>query len=109
MPGTAGGTMRERVRTVASATSDAPAWAGQPFPETTMFGFSSVPSRASGALRAWKLSSQGTLALILLFGIEFLPWLFVAPVLADGIVRGFALPFPAEIAAGVTEGCGPVA
>ena len=38
-------------------------------------------------------------ALILLFGAEFLPWLFIAPLLADAIVRGFALPLAAEIAA----------
>ena len=44
--------------------------------------------------------------MILLFGVEFLPWLFVAPVLADGIVRGFALPLPAEFAAGVIIGSG---
>jgi integral membrane sensor domain MASE1 len=45
-------------------------------------------------------------ALILLFGVEFLPWLFIAPVLADGLVRGFALPLPAEIAAGAIIGSG---
>jgi two-component system sensor kinase FixL len=35
-----------------------------------------------------------------------MPWLLVAPVLADGLVRGFALPLGAEIAAAVLIGGG---
>jgi two-component system response regulator FixJ len=45
-------------------------------------------------------------ALVLLFGAEFMPWLFIAPVLADGFVRGFALPVGAEVAAAVIIGGG---
>jgi signal transduction histidine kinase len=45
-------------------------------------------------------------ALILLFGPEFMPWLFVAPVLADVVVRGFTLPAAAEGAAAVIIGGG---
>ncbi len=54
--------------------------------------------RAFG-ITPWNPPTGLSFALILLFGVEFLPWLFVAPVLADGLVRGFALPLPAEIAA----------
>ena len=54
----------------------------------------------------WNPPTGLSFALILLFGVEFLPWLFVAPLLADGIVRGFALPLPAEIAAGAIIGSG---
>src|SRR5678816_3596950 len=44
-PGTAAGTVRRRLRTVASATSWTPACRGQLLPETTMFGLRSIPSR----------------------------------------------------------------
>jgi signal transduction histidine kinase len=54
----------------------------------------------------WNPPTGLSFALILLFGVEFLPWLFVAPVLADGIVRGFALPLLAEISAGAIIGGG---
>jgi two-component system, LuxR family, sensor kinase FixL len=54
----------------------------------------------------WNPPTGLSFALILLFGVEFLPWLFIAPILADGIVRGFALPLPAEIAAGAIIGGG---
>ena len=45
-------------------------------------------------------------AVILLFGAELIPWLFVAPVLADALVRGFALPLGAEFAAALIIGGG---
>jgi signal transduction histidine kinase len=54
----------------------------------------------------WNPPTGLSFALVLLFGVEFLPWLFIAPVLADGIVRGFALPPLAEIAAGAIIGGG---
>lgn len=54
----------------------------------------------------WNPPTGLSFALILLFGVEFLPWLFVAPVLADAIVRGFALPWPAEVAAAAIIGVG---
>lgn len=61
---------------------------------------------AAFGITPWNPPTGLSFALILLFGVEFLPWLFVAPILADGIVRGFALPLPAEIAAGVIIGGG---
>lgn len=61
---------------------------------------------AAFGITPWNPPTGLSFALILLFGVEFLPWLFIAPVLADGIVRGFALPLPAEIAAGVIIGGG---
>lgn len=61
---------------------------------------------AAFGITPWNPPTGLSFALILLFGVEFLPWLFVAPVLADGIVRGFALPLPAEIAAGIVIGGG---
>lgn len=61
---------------------------------------------AAFGITPWNPPTGLSFVLILLFGIEFLPWLFVAPVLADGIVRGFALPLPAEVAAGAIIGSG---
>jgi two-component system, LuxR family, sensor kinase FixL len=61
---------------------------------------------AAFGITPWNPPTGLSFALILLFGVEFLPWLFIAPVLADGIVRGFALPLPAEIAAGAIIGGG---
>lgn len=61
---------------------------------------------AAFGITPWNPPTGLSFTLILLFGVEFLPWLFIAPVLADGIVRGFALPLPAEIAAGVIIGSG---
>ncbi len=61
---------------------------------------------AAFGITPWNPPTGLSFALILLFGVEFLPWLFVAPLLADGIVRGFALPLPAEIAAGAIIGGG---
>jgi two-component system sensor kinase FixL len=61
---------------------------------------------ATFGITPWNPPTGLSFALILLFGVEFLPWLFIAPVLADGIVRGFALPWPAEIAAGAIIGGG---
>jgi two-component system, LuxR family, sensor kinase FixL len=54
----------------------------------------------------WNPPTGLSFALILLFGPAFLPWIFVAPVLADAVVRGFALPLPAELAAALIIGGG---
>lgn len=54
---------------------------------------------ASFGITPWNPPTGLSFALILLFGAEFLPWLFVAPLLADALVRGFPLPLGAEIAA----------
>src|SRR5262245_42637767 len=61
---------------------------------------------AAFGITPWNPPTGLSFALVLLFGTEFLPWLFIAPVLADGIVRGFALPLPAEIAASAIIGGG---
>lgn len=61
---------------------------------------------AAFGITPWNPPTGLSFALILLFGVEFLPWLFIAPVLADGLVRGFTLPLLAEIAAGAIIGGG---
>lgn len=61
---------------------------------------------ASFGITPWNPPTGLSFGLVLLFGMEFLPWLFVAPVLADAVVRGFALPFPAEFAAALIIGGG---
>jgi signal transduction histidine kinase len=47
----------------------------------------------------WNPHPGLSFALILLFGREYLPWLFVAPLLADAVVRGSPLPVWADIGA----------
>ncbi len=44
MPGTAAGTQRFSTSTVRRATSSTPAWLALSVPDSTMFGFSNVPS-----------------------------------------------------------------
>jgi two-component system, LuxR family, sensor kinase FixL len=61
---------------------------------------------ASFGITPWNPPTGLSFALILLFGAEFMPWLFVAPVLADALVRGFALPLGAEIGASAIIGGG---
>src|ERR1043165_4665540 len=63
------------------------------------------PYMASG-ITPWNPPTGLSFALILLFGVEFLPWLFIAPVLADWIVRGFALPPLAQFADSIIIGGG---
>src|SRR6185295_5999298 len=60
----------------------------------------------SFGITPWNPQTGLSFALILLFGAEFMPWLLVAPVLADGLVRGFVLPLGAEMAAAVVIGGG---
>ena len=47
----------------------------------------------------WNPHPGLSFALILLFGREFLPWLFVAPLVADAVVRGSPSPLWADGAA----------
>ena len=54
---------------------------------------------ASFGITPWNPPTGLSFSLILLFGAEFLPWLFIAPLLADALVRGFPLPLGAEITA----------
>ncbi|MFZ1104954.1 MAG: MASE1 domain-containing protein [Hyphomicrobiaceae bacterium] len=60
----------------------------------------------SFGITPWDPQTGLSFALVLLFGAEFMPWLFIAPVLADGFVRGFALPVGADVAAAVIIGGG---
>ncbi len=53
---------------------------------------------ASFGITPWNPPTGLSFALILLFGTEFLPWLFVAPLVADIVVRGLPLPIGAEVA-----------
>jgi two-component system, LuxR family, sensor kinase FixL len=61
---------------------------------------------ASFGITPWNPPTGLSFALILLFGAEFAPWLFIAPVLADALVRGFALPVAAEVSAALIIGGG---
>jgi signal transduction histidine kinase len=53
------------------------------------------PFAVSG-ITPWNPQTGLSFALILLFGSEFLPWLFVAPLVADLFVRQLPLPLAAE-------------
>ncbi len=61
---------------------------------------------ASFGITPWNPPTGLSFALILLFGTEFLPWLFIAPVLADVLVRGLPLPLSAELPAALIIGGG---
>jgi two-component system, LuxR family, sensor kinase FixL len=54
----------------------------------------------------WNPPTGLSFALILLFGLEFLPWLFVAPLIADALVRGAPLPIGTALAAASIIGVG---
>jgi two-component system, LuxR family, sensor kinase FixL len=54
----------------------------------------------------WNPPTGLSFALILLFGLEFLPWLFVAPLVADALVRGAPLPIGTELVAASIIGAG---
>jgi signal transduction histidine kinase len=60
----------------------------------------------SFGITPWNPQTGLSFALILLFGAEFMPWLLMAPLLADALVRGFALPVGAEMAAAAIIGSG---
>jgi signal transduction histidine kinase len=61
---------------------------------------------ASLGITPWNPHPGLSVALILLFGIEFLPWLFIAPLIADAVVRGLPLPIWAELATAAVIGLG---
>ena len=61
---------------------------------------------ASFGITPWNPPPALSFALILLFGPEFLPWLFAAPLLADALVRQFPLPMWAELVAALLIGFG---
>jgi two-component system, LuxR family, sensor kinase FixL len=61
---------------------------------------------ASFGITPWNPPTGLSFALILLFGAEFVPWLFIAPVLADALVRDLPLPIAAELSASIIIGGG---
>jgi signal transduction histidine kinase len=63
------------------------------------------PFTLSG-ITPWNPQTGLSFALILLFGLEFLPWLYLAPMAADFIVRGFSLPGGAELLIALVIGSG---
>src|SRR5262245_58129025 len=67
---------------------------------------SDVHPIANVNITPWNPPTGLTFAFILLFGTAFLPWIAVAPVLADAVVRGLTLPFGAELAQAVIIGGG---
>ena len=52
---------------------------------------------ATYGITPWNPQTGLSFALIILFGRVFLPWLFIAPFLADLVVRELPLPLPAEM------------
>ena len=67
---------------------------------------SDVHPIANVNITPWNPPTGLTFAFILLFGPAFLPWLAVAPVLADAVVRGVTLPLAAELAQALIVGGG---
>lgn len=61
---------------------------------------------ATFGITPWNPPTGLSLAAILLFGPELIPWLFIAPVLADAVVRDFPLPLAGEVAASLIIGGG---
>jgi two-component system, LuxR family, sensor kinase FixL len=61
---------------------------------------------ASLGITPWNPPPGLSFALILLFGVEFVPWLFIAPFVADALVRQFPLPIWAELATTAIVGFG---
>lgn len=61
---------------------------------------------ASLGITPWNPPPGLSLALILLFGRAFLPWLFLAPFVADAVVRQFPLPLWAELPTVLIIGAG---
>lgn len=61
---------------------------------------------ASLGITPWNPPPGLSFALILLFGRVFLPWLFLAPVFADAVVRQLPLPLGVEFATALIIGAG---
>jgi two-component system, LuxR family, sensor kinase FixL len=61
---------------------------------------------ASFGITPWNPQTGLSFALILLFGFELLPWLFVAPFLADLLVRQLPLPPVTELLLVLVSGLG---
>ena len=67
---------------------------------------SDVHPIANVNITPWNPPTGLSFAFILLFGPAFLPWLAVAPVLSDAVVRGLTLPLGAELAQALIVGGG---
>jgi signal transduction histidine kinase len=61
---------------------------------------------ASFGITPWNPPTGLSFALILLFGVELLPWLLLSPLLADVLVRGLPLPIWVQFASGLVIGVG---
>jgi signal transduction histidine kinase len=61
---------------------------------------------ASFGITPWNPPTGLSFVLVLLFGQRFLPWLFIAPFLANLLVRDFPLPWPIELAGDAVIGGG---
>ena len=61
---------------------------------------------ASLGITPWNPPPGLSLALVLLFGRAFLPWLFLAPLLADAVVRQLPLPLWGEFVTALIIGIG---
>jgi signal transduction histidine kinase len=61
---------------------------------------------SSLGITPWNPPPGLSFALIILFGPKFLPWLFIAPLCADALVRQFPLPLWTELAAALIIGGG---
>jgi hypothetical protein len=53
---------------------------------------------------AWNPDSGASFAAVLMFGLRMLPFMFIAPLLADLVTRHFSLPLPFELASAVLIG-----
>lgn len=60
----------------------------------------------SFGITPWNPQTGLTIALVVLFGVRFLPLVVLAPLLADALVRGFALPWWLELATAGLIACG---
>jgi signal transduction histidine kinase len=60
----------------------------------------------AGGITPWDPQTGLSFALILLFGLEFLPWVFLAPLVAELLVRASPFQFTPEILIALMMGCG---
>lgn len=61
---------------------------------------------AEFGITPWNPPTGLSFALILLLGTEFVPWLFIAPLVADWLVRGLPLPIAAHVVGALVIGLG---
>ncbi len=73
---------------------------------TLLDAVSQVFPLAPAGITPWNPAAGLSIALIVLFGRRYVPLLFVAPLLANALVRESPLPWPAELAVGCMLGAG---